>query len=112
MPPYIINIVNIKSLKYSQNSNSGDIFYKKKGKMEDIHKKFIQAWENGVTEKELCKQFNICKSTAYNWLKKYSLVKRTKERTISVHRIYQLERENQTLRAGCDFCQKCRLAKT
>ena len=76
MPPYIINIVNIKSLKYSQNSNSGDIFYKKKGKMEDIHKKFIQAWENGVTEKELCKQFNICKSTAYNWIKLYSPIKR------------------------------------
>ena len=29
--------------------------------MEDIYKKFIQAWENGVTGKELCKQFNICK---------------------------------------------------
>ena len=80
--------------------------------MEDIQKKFIQAWENGVTGKELCKQFNICKSTAYNWIKLYSPVKRTKERTISVCRIYQLERENQTLRAGCDFCQKCRLAKT
>ena len=77
--------------------------------MEDIHNKFIQAWHTGVPVKELCKQFNICKSTAYNWLKKYSLVKRTKERTISVYRIYQLERENQTLRAGCDFCQKCRL---
>jgi len=44
--------------------------------MEDIHKKFIQAWENGVTEKELCKQFNICKSTAYNWIKLYSPIKR------------------------------------
>ena len=67
--------------------------------MEDIHNKFIQSWHTGVPVKELCKQFNICKSTAYNWLKKYSPVKRTKERTISVHRIYQLERENQTLRA-------------
>ena len=27
--PYIKNIVNIKSLKYSQNSNSGDVFYKR-----------------------------------------------------------------------------------
>ena len=79
--------------------------------MEDIHKKFIRSWENGVPVKELCEQFNICKSTAYNWIKLYSPIKRTKERTISVCRIYQLERENQTLRAGCDFCQKCRLAK-
>ena len=80
-------------------------------KMDDIHKKFIQARNAGVPVKELCKQFNICKSTAYNWIKLYSPIKRTKERTISVCRIYQLERENQTLRAGCDFCQKCRLAK-
>ena len=29
MPPYIINIVNIKSFKYSQNSNAGDFFTKK-----------------------------------------------------------------------------------
>ena len=79
--------------------------------MEDIHKKFIQVRNAGVPVKELCKQFNICKSTAYNWIKLYSPIKRTKERTISVCRIYQLERENQTLRAGCDFCQKCRLAK-
>ena len=79
--------------------------------MEIIHRNFIQARNSGLSIRELCERFNISKSTAYNWLKKYSLVKRTKERTISVHRIYQLERENQTLRAGCDFCQKCRLAK-
>ena len=79
--------------------------------MEIIHRNFIQARNSGLSIRELCERFNISKSTAYNWIKKYSLVKRTKERTISVHRIYQLERENQTLRAGCDFCQKCRLAK-
>jgi len=79
--------------------------------MKIIHRNFIQARNSGLSIRELCERFNISKSTAYNWLKKYSLVKRTKERTISVHRIYQSERENQTLRAGCDFCQKCRLAK-
>ena len=67
--------------------------------MEIIHRNFIQARNSGVSIRELCERFNISKSTAYNWIKKYSLVKRTKERTISVHRIYQLERENQTLRA-------------
>ena len=78
MPPYIINIVNIKSLKYSQNSNSGDIFYKKeeKNKMENIHNKFIQEKNKGVTVKELCSHFNISKSTAYNWIKLYSPIKR------------------------------------
>ena len=105
--PYIKNIVNIKSLKYSQNSNSGDIFYKKKGKMEDIHKKFIQAWENGVTEKELCKQFNICKSTAYNWIKLYSPIKRPEKETITAHKIYQLERKIQILKTENEIFKRC-----
>jgi hypothetical protein len=59
---------------------------------------FINALANGTSVKDLCGQFGICKSTAYNWIKKHSLIKRTKERTISVHRIYQLERENQKCR--------------
>jgi transposase-like protein len=67
--------------------------------MQSQHKDFIQARNSGVSIRELCERFNISKSTTYNWIKKYSLVKRTKERTISVHRIYQLERENHTLRA-------------
>ena len=92
--PYIKNIVNIKSLKYSQNSNSEDIFTKKveRSKMEDIHKKFIRSWENGVPVKELCEQFNICKSTDYNWIKLYSPIKRPERETITAHKIYQLER--------------------
>ena len=76
--PYIKNIVNIKSLKYLPNSNSGDIFYQKeeKNKMENIHNKFIQEKNKGVTVKELCSHFNISKSTAYNWIKLYSPIKR------------------------------------
>ena len=67
--------------------------------MRKNYEDFINALANGTSVKDLCGQFGICKSTAYNWIKKYSLVKRTKDRTISVHKIYQLERENQTLRA-------------
>ena len=60
--------------------------------MEDIHNKFIQSWHTGVPVKELCKQFNICKSTAYNWIKLYSPIKRPEKETITAHKIYQLER--------------------
>ena len=74
--------------------------------MQSKSKDFIQARNSGVSIRELCECFNISKSTAYNWIKKYSLVKRTKERTISVHRIYQLERENQTLRAENEIFRK------
>ena len=76
MSPYIKNIVNIKSLKYSQNSNSGDFFYKKeeKNKMENIHNKFIQEKNRGVAIKELCSHFHISKSTAYNRIKMHSAI--------------------------------------
>ena len=55
--------------------------------MQSQYENFIQARNNDVSIQELCEQFNISKSTAYNWIKKYSLVKRTKGRTISVHKI-------------------------
>ena len=66
--------------------------------MEDIHNKFIQEKNKGVTVKELCLHFNISKSTAYNWIKLYSPIKRPIRETITVHKIYQLEREIQSLR--------------
>ena len=66
--------------------------------MEDIHNKFIQARNAGVPIKELCQQFNICKSTAYNWIKLYSPVKRPEREAITAHQIYQLERKIQSLR--------------
>ena len=64
----------------------------------DIHADFIINYERGVPIAELCRRFGICKSTAYNWIRKYSPIKRTTGRTITAHDYYQLERENRTLR--------------
>ena len=66
--------------------------------MENIHNKFIQEKNKGVTVKELCSQFNISKSTAYNWIKLYSPIKRPERETITAHKIYQMGREIQSLR--------------
>ena len=55
--------------------------------MEGFNNKFIQERNRGVAIKELCLHFNIYKSTAYNWIKNHPLIKRTKKRTISVHKI-------------------------
>ena len=74
-----------------------------------IHTDFIVDYERGMSIAELCCRFGICKSTAYNWIREYSPVKRTKGRTITAHDYYQLERENRTLwteneifrRSGC-----------
>jgi transposase InsO family protein len=74
-----------------------------------INTDFIIDYERGVSIVELCRRYGICKSTAYNWIREYSPVKRTKGRTITAHDYYQLERENRTLwteneifrRSGC-----------
>ena len=55
--------------------------------MEIIHRNFIQARNSGASIKKLCERFNVSKSTAYNWIKKHPLIKRTKKRTISVYKI-------------------------
>lgn len=59
---------------------------------------FLAGCDQNWTVPMLCERFGICKSTAYNWLRKYSPVKRTKGRTITAHEHYRLERENRTLR--------------
>ena len=84
---------------YWQKGKIRDIFREKmENEMDDIHNKFIQSWHTGVPVKELCKQFNICKSTAYNWIKLYSPIKRPEKETITAHKIYQLERKIQILK--------------
>ena len=75
--------------------------------MEDIHNKFIQSWHTGVPVKELRKQFSICKSTAYNWIKLYSPIKRPEKETITAHKIYQLERKIQILKTENEIFKRC-----
>lgn len=64
-----------------------------------LHKDEIaKLYANGWTISALCEKFSISKSTAYNWIREYAPVKRTKGQTITAHDFYQLERENKTLR--------------
>ena len=58
----------------------------------------ISLYKQNWTIPMLCERFGICKSTAYNWIREYSPIKRTTGRTITAHDYYQLERENRTLR--------------
>ncbi len=36
--------------------------------MQKNYEDFINALANGTSVKDLCGQFGICKSTAYNWI--------------------------------------------
>lgn len=50
-----------------------------------IHCLFMHLHSDGWSIPALCEKFGICKSAAYNWIRDYSPVKRTKGRTITAH---------------------------
>ena len=75
--------------------------------MKDLQKHFVEAYNKGVSVKKLCAQYDICKSTAYNWIRKYSSIKRTQGKTITAEAYYKLERENRTLRTENEILKRC-----
>ena len=75
--------------------------------LKDLQKHFVEAYNKGVSVKKLCAQYDICKSTAYNWIRKYSSIKRTQGKTITAEAYYKLERENRTLRTENEILKRC-----
>lgn len=69
--------------------------------------KFIALYQKTLNIHDLCEEFGICKSTAYNWIREYAPIKRTKGRAITAHDYYQLERENKTLRTENKIFRRC-----
>ena len=37
---------------------------------------FMKLYNDGAGVAELCLRFNICKSTVYNWIRKYTLIRK------------------------------------
>ncbi len=74
--------------------------------MENITE-FISLLNSGWSIPALCEKYDICKSTAYNWIRDYSPVKRNQKRTVTAHDFYQLERENATLRKENEIFRRC-----
>jgi len=60
--------------------------------------KLVALYRAGTPVTALCKKFGVCKSTAYNWIQKYTPIKRKCRRTVTPEDVYRLEREIQTLR--------------
>ena len=58
----------------------------------------VVLYRAGTPVTALCKKFGVCKSTAYNWIQKYTPIKRKCRRTVTPEDVYRLEREIQTLR--------------
>lgn len=68
---------------------------------------FLQLYRNGQTISELCEKFSISKSTAYNWLRDCSEIKRSNKRKVTATDFYNLERELATLRIENEIFRKC-----
>ena len=67
-------------------------------KTEKEKAKLVALYRAGTPVTALCKKFGVCKSTAYNWIQKYTPIKRKCGRAITPEEVYRLEREIQTLR--------------
>lgn len=71
--------------------------------------KYVVLYENGTSVKNLCHNFDLCKSSLYNWIKQFKRIKQTSGEYVTVKTLYELEkrnarltRENQILKyAGC-----------
>ena len=64
----------------------------------NIIEQFLKLHKEGENIKSLCTQFGICKSTAYNWIREYTPIRKPyRGRIITPTDYRHLEREKQTL---------------
>ena len=76
-------------------------------KTEQEKAELVALYRAGTPVEVLCKRFGVCKSTAYNWIKKFSPIKRTScRRTVTPDSFYRLERETQTLRTENEIIRR------
>jgi putative transposase len=76
-------------------------------KTEQEKAELAALYRAGTHVEVLCERFGVCKSTAYNWIKKFSPIKRTScRRTVTPDSYYRLERETQTLRTENEIIRR------
>ena len=76
-------------------------------KSEQEKAELVALYRAGTPVEVLCERFCVCKSTTYNWIQKFSPIKRTScKRTVTPDRYYRLERETQTLRTENEIIRR------
>ena len=76
-------------------------------KTEQEKAELVALYRAGTPVDVLCERFDICKSTAYNWIQKFSPIKRAScVRTVTPDSYYRLEREMQTLRTENEIIRR------
>ena len=69
---------------------------------------FMKLYNDGAGVAELCLRFNICKSTVYNWIRKYTPIRKPyRGRIITPADYRHLEREKQTLQVENEIFHRC-----
>ena len=51
--------------------------------------KIVALYHAGTPVTALCKRFGVCKSTIYNWIQKYTSIKRKCRRTVTPEDVYR-----------------------
>ena len=76
-------------------------------KTEPEKAELVALYRAGTPVDVLCQRFGVCKSTAYNWIQKFSPIKRAScVRTVTPDSYYRLEREMQTLRTENEIIRR------
>ena len=75
-------------------------------KTEKEKAELVALYRAGTPVATLCQKFGVCKSTAYNWIQKYTPIKRKCGRTVTPEDVYRLEREIQTLRTENEIIRR------
>lgn len=76
-------------------------------KTEQEKAELVALYRAGTPVDVLCERFGVCKSTAYNWIQRFSPIKRAScGRTVTPDSYYRLEREMQTLRTENEIIRR------
>lgn len=76
----------------------------------NIIEQFLKLHSEGENIKSLCSQFGICKSTAYNWIREYTPIRKPyRGRIITPTDYRKLERAKHTLQVENEIFQRSRI---
>ena len=75
---------------------------------EEQKRKIVSEHQAGEKATDLCSEYNISKSTLYNWIQQYSEVKAENGEKITAHRLYLLEKRIDKLTKELEIWRRCK----
>ena len=75
---------------------------------EEQKRKIVSEHQAGEKATDLCSEYNISKSTLYNWIQQYNEVKAENGEKITAHRLYLLEKRIDKLTKELEIWRRCK----